>query len=174
MKRYYETERLILRSPVPTDAPDICRVRNSDFVQRYNLYADSSDEDVLAELERYNFVILLEKHTGLFLGLIHIKEDYIRYHVDSMELAGWLDSSVAKQGFMSEALRCLIPNLFSEGISRLTARVFSDNLASVRLMESMGFVREGYLKDAVKNPSGEIFDIVLFSVTEEEFRKRGR
>jgi len=172
MKRYYETERLILRSPIPTDAPDISKVRNSDFVQRYNLYTDSSTEDVLAELERYDLVILLEKHTGRFLGLIHIKEDYIRYHVDSMELAGWLDMSVAKQGFMSEALRGLIPNLFNEGIARLTARVFSDNLASVRLMESIGFVREGYLREAVKNSSGEIFDMILFSVTEEEFKKR--
>ena len=88
MKRYYETERLILRSPEPTDAADICKVRNSDFVQRYNLYPDSSAEDVLIELEKYDLVILAEKHTGLFLGLIHIKEDYIRYHVDSMELAG--------------------------------------------------------------------------------------
>ena len=172
MKRYYETERLILRSPEPTDAADICKVRNSDFVQRYNLYPDSSAEDVLIELEKYDLVILAEKDTGLFLGLIHIKEDYIRYHVDSMELAGWLDRSVARNGLMSEALRCLIPNLFNEGISRLTARVFSDNTASVRLMESIGFVREGYLKDAVKNPSGEIFDMILFSLTEEEFRKR--
>lgn len=172
MKRYIETERLILRSPRESDVPDMCRLKNSEFVGRYNLYGHSDEATVRDEIERYDMAVLEDRHSGAFVGCIYIKEDYIRYNVDSVEVAGWLDVTRARGGVMSEALRALIPVLFDEGAQRLSARVFGDNIASMRLMESVGFYREGYLPCAVKNQNGEIFDLVLYSVTKDEYNKK--
>ncbi|SEK40564.1 ribosomal-protein-alanine N-acetyltransferase [Roseateles sp. YR242] len=53
------------------------------------------------------------------------------------------------QGYMQEALRCLINELFSPRVwlHRLEAAVRPDNIASLRVMERLGFRQEGLCKD---------------------------
>ena len=172
MERYITTERLILRSPMPIDADALCRIKNSDFVRRYNLYPPIDEEGAREEIREYDMVVIEGREGGEFIGVIYIKEDYIRYRVNSIELAGWLDEGRARGGIMTEALRGLIPVLFDEGYGRLTARVFGDNIASMRLMESVGFIKEGYLCEAVKNEEGEVFDLALYSLSREEYSKK--
>lgn len=172
MERYIETERLILRAPREDDVADMCRLKNSEFVLKYNLYDHSDPDSIIEEILHYDMVVLEDKNSGAFIGCIYAKEDYIRYRVNSLELAGWLDVTRAKSGIMSEALQAFIPVLFEEGVERLTAKVFSDNVASMRLMEKIGFYREGYLPCAIKNHRGEVFDLVLYSVTSDEYQKK--
>lgn len=57
-----------------------------------------------------------------------------------------LDQSACHQGYMSEALSSLIPKVFQEyHLHRLEAMVMPGNTASIRLLERLGFIREGYL-----------------------------
>ena len=165
---YIKTERLILRAPKLADASDIAKKRSTDFVMRYNLYAECDAEQIISELENYEHILLVESLTNKIIGCISLRDDPVRYHVDSITLHAWLIEEKAYNGYMAEALKAIIPILFSK-YSRLSIQIFSKNTASIRLAQKLGFEQEGYIKQAVKAPSGEIFDLVLMSMAHNAF-----
>ena len=165
---YIKTERLILRAPKLADASDIAKKRSTDFVMRYNLYAECDAEQIISELENYEHILLVEALTNKIIGCISLRDDPVRYHVDSITLHAWLIEEKAYNGYMAEALKAIIPILFLE-YSRLSIQIFSKNTASIRLAQRLGFEQEGYIKQAVKAPSGEIFDLVLMSMERNTF-----
>lgn len=73
---------------------------------------------------------------------------------------------------MTEALKQMIQDLFeNKGYEIITARVFSENLASLNLLTRLGFQQEAYLKRAVKNTEGRIFDDIFFVLFKEDWEK---
>ena len=63
---------------------------------------------------------------------------------------------------MTEAVRRICAEAFSElDIVRITGLVYAPNIASGRVLEKNGFVREGLQKDAVYK-DGKIYDLCLF------------
>lgn len=170
MKRFITTPRLILRTPTPEDAPRIAEGRNTEFVMRYNLYGQSTVEQIISEIAEYESVIITLKDTGTVIGCIYIKDDLYRYHINSKELSGWVEERYANQGLMTEALEALMNELFcNENIDRLSTWVFSSNNPSRRLMRKVGFIEEGILKEACRKDNGQIFDVVLYSVGRNEY-----
>jgi ribosomal-protein-alanine N-acetyltransferase len=62
-------------------------------------------------------------------------------------LGYWMGEQYARKGMMSAAVRALIP--FSHGalgLKRIEAACLPENAASVRLLEKLGFVQEGYAR----------------------------
>jgi ribosomal-protein-alanine N-acetyltransferase len=60
-------------------------------------------------------------------------------------LGYWMGAAYARQGYMSAAVRTLVPFAFSTlKLHRIEAACIPENAASVRLLEKTGFVREGY------------------------------
>jgi [ribosomal protein S5]-alanine N-acetyltransferase len=62
-------------------------------------------------------------------------------------LGYWMGAPHAGKGYMSAAVRALIP--FSHGalgLKRIEAACIPENVASIRLLEKLGFVREGYAR----------------------------
>jgi len=62
-------------------------------------------------------------------------------------LGYWMGEPFVRKGHMSAAVAALIP--FSHGalgLKRIEAACLPDNTASVRLLEKLGFVREGYAR----------------------------
>lgn len=165
----YKTERLIVRSPLPSDADILAEGRNTPFVRRYNLYGVSSGENVLRELETYRTFVLDEQGKAAAIGCIYAKDDLFRYHVKSLELSGWLKEEYARLGYMTEALIKVMEILFSEGVERLSAWVFSENTASLKLMNKVGFLQEGILHEGCRRGDGKVFDVCLFSVGRKEW-----
>jgi ribosomal-protein-alanine N-acetyltransferase len=63
-------------------------------------------------------------------------------------LGYWMGAGYARQGFMTAAVRVLLPFAFSTlKLHRLEAACIPENAASVRLLEKTGFVREGYARE---------------------------
>lgn len=168
----FQTERLTVRSPRPSDADALAEGRNTSFVRRYNLYGESTGEDVLRELEAYRTFVLAERGNDGAIGCIYAKDDLFRYHVKSLELSGWLKEEYARRGYMSEALVKVMEILFAEGAERLSAWVFSENTASLKLMERVGFRLEGTLREGCRRSDGKLFDVCLFSVGSKEWTGR--
>ncbi len=164
---FIPTERLILRLPTVNDAEDIAKNRSTDFVMRYNLYAACDAEQIISELENYEHILLTEAESGKIIGCVSLRDDPIRYHAGSITLHAWLIEEKAYNGYMAEALRAIIPILFSE-YSRLSIQIFSKNTASIRLAQKLGFEQEGYIEQAVRIPSGELFDLVLMSLAKSK------
>ena len=74
---------------------------------------------------------------------------------------------------MCEALDAIINYLFSvEGHERVAGQILSENRASIRLVEKLGFEQEGYLKRALRNSKDEVFDVVLYSLDRETYLNR--
>lgn len=171
---HIETQRLVLRDPRAVDTDPILVIRNSDFVMRFNAMTPWTREQVWNELAgdgEENVVIVERKEDGAVLGALFYAEDNIRYRVRSWNLSYYLGEQYARQGYMKEALRGLVDWLFAEeeGLELVSARVFSGNTGSERLLRSLGFHHEGTVRRGVRNQAGEVFDDLLFSLLREEW-----
>lgn len=76
------------------------------------------------------------------------------------------------RGLMSEALPLLVRFAFEElGLHRLEADADPRNVPSLRLLERVGFRREGYLRERY-HQEGEVQDAVFFGLLRREFEAR--
>ncbi len=90
------------------------------------------------------------------------------HHIDaknrSAQVAYELDVEHRGKGIMTEAMRWLIDKAFGEmSLHRLEARVDPKNTPSLKLVERLGFVREGYLREDVLEEDG-FHDTVLLGL----------
>lgn len=169
-----ETQRLLLRNAQPEDAASLYPYRESEFVQRYNAMAprtyEQMKEEVLRDAGRDNVAYLELKETGGVIGVIGWEVDSLRHRVNAVCTSCWLGEAHANKGYMTEAYRALIEYLFTqEKADVVVARVFADNLASQRMMEKVGFHKEGVLRRAVRGYRGKAFDDILYSILREEW-----
>ena len=171
MNFYRETSRLILRSPRESDAVLLAEKRSAEFVMKFNLYEICDAEQIKNEFEYFEHIVLTLKDTNEVIGCISIRDDYLRYRMDSFSLQAWLTLDMASQGYMTEAISAVLEYLFNDcSCERVSAQIFSDNVASIRLVQKLGFENEGYLKRAVKRKDGCVFDLVLFSMDYSMFQ----
>ena len=164
--RTLSTERLLLTPPTAGDAPALTRIQNTDFVLRYNAMELWDEERMRGWIERNapQQIVLRRREDATPIGLVGLAEDSLRYGVDSVELNCYLSEAYARQGYMREALACILDRLFDAGAERVAARAFAPNVASRRLLESLGFRQEGLLRRAVRGYGGVVFDDTLYSV----------
>lgn len=172
-----ETTRLTLRNAQPEDADPICEIRNSRYVLRYNPMEPATREKIVQQLERDAFsdrVFYLErKEDHRTIGVVDIAEDDLRYRTGALSLSYYLGEQYANQGYMTEALNKALEYAFGElGAPLVSARVLSGNAASLRLLEKLGFSREGTLRQAVRDFSDNLHDDILFSLLKVEYKPK--
>ena len=80
----------------------------------------------------------------------------------SAEIGYWLSETFWGQGIVTDAVTSLVPVAFEQyDIVRLQAGVFSNNPASMRVLEKCGFIREAVHKNAIwKN--GNLLNEVMY------------
>lgn len=82
----------------------------------------------------------------------------------SAELGYWLAEPYWDRGIATDAVRGFVPVAFSRlGIIRLHAGIFSNNPASMRVLEKCGFVREDVHRSAIVK-GGEVLDEVVYAM----------
>ena len=172
---FLQTPRLILRKPEPKDVDDHLEFACSEFVLHYNAMTPPTREKAearFAEAPDDGFVLVMEeKATGKVIGMIYTEEDSLRYGVESREFSYYLREDRARKGFMKEALHALIGHLFeAEKLDCVSARCFAPNIASQRLLESLGFRRDGIVRRCVRGWGDTVFDDCLYSLMREEFK----
>jgi len=83
-------------------------------------------------------------------------------------LGYWIGERFARQGYMSDAVRALIPFIFSTlGLHRIEAACLPSNEASKNLLAKAGFREEGIARRYLQI-NGEWRDHVLFALLENE------
>lgn len=90
----------------------------------------------------------------------------------SAHLGYWIDEEHQRRGYMTEAVRAVVRFAFDVlGLHRVQAAVMPHNAASLRVLEKLGFRKEGesprYLQIA-----GKWADHAVFAVTAEEWPER--
>ena len=82
-------------------------------------------------------------HDGRFAGQVTVS-NLVRGAFASGSVGYWVDEQVAGRGVAPTALALVIDHCFAEaGLHRVEADVRPENLKSIRVMEKLGFAREG-------------------------------
>ena len=88
-----------------------------------------------------------------------------------MEIAYFLIPSKRGKGYGTEAVQLMVDYLFlSEDLTRIQAGADVRNKASQRVLEKVGFQREGTMRKWFFN-NGELRDIYLYSIFREEWEE---
>lgn len=175
--RDLQTERLTLRALRKSDADNILAHFGDPDVSRYLLdeepFTDISEALGLIEWysapeprNRHRWLIE-RKSDGAFLGTCG-------YHCwDSnnniCELGYDLAPAYWGMGYMSEALGAALAFGFGDmGLNRVHAFVYIDNARSFRLLERLGFTREGVMRDKHLF-RGVYYDHYCYSLLKREY-----
>ena len=96
----------------------------------------------------------------------------LRLHEDvervAAEIGYWLGRAFWNRGLMTAAVRAMTDYGFEQfALTRIYAVPFAANVASQRVLEKAGYVREGVLRrSAIKD--GVVTDQVLFAITDRD------
>ena len=116
----------------------------------------------------YPFLIFREQDGALVGGIT--LANVRRGIVQAGTVGYWTGEPYAGRGYMTAALRVLLPTLFGElSLHRVEAACIPGNAASVRVLEKCGFVREGLARRYLCI-NGVWQDHLLFGMLHEDFR----
>jgi RimJ/RimL family protein N-acetyltransferase len=92
--------------------------------------------------------------------------------METAEIAYHLDEAWIGRGVGTAAVRALVDLLFTRGgLRRLVATVSVDNARSIRLLERLGFVREGTMREAYRI-EGRLVDQHVYGLLRREHDAR--
>jgi RimJ/RimL family protein N-acetyltransferase len=171
------SERVVLRWLERSDAPSLYNIFSDPQVMQYWSSAPWTEEDdaiELVESTRRHF----ETNSLYQWGVARRDDDALigtctLAHVDAQnrraEIGFVLGSDHWGQGYMTEATNLLLLFAFETlGLHRIEADVDPRNEASIRLIERLGFQREGYLRERWL-VGDEINDTVFYGLLRREW-----
>lgn len=171
------TERLVLREVRVSDAADVLVFRGDPVVQRFD------DPVIHTEAEAVTFIHALHEEyrsgDGISWGVALAEQDIVvgavglhlwdRYHRHA-EAGYGLARAYWGQGLASEALRAILRFGFEQmDLNRIYARTIADNHGSVRLLERLGFTREGTQRAHSWEDDGTFHDSAIYGLLASEF-----
>jgi ribosomal-protein-alanine N-acetyltransferase len=87
----------------------------------------------------------------------------------SAEISYCLKSGSWGQGIMTEALDAMLKFGFEDyGFNRIVAKVMKGNAGSIKVLQKLGFVEEGILRESLYK-NGQYHDLIVFSVLKSEY-----
>ncbi len=145
-----------LRPVQPGDAVLLDRWRRETEVRRHQPLSESSVAQLYAELaqqrgddlyrgrgDKFQWVILADDRPAGWITLV-----ITNWTHGLAELGYALSTPFQRRGVMPRALEILLADLFAHTrLRRIEARCAVDNLASQKVLERLGFAREGRLKE---------------------------
>ena len=161
------TPKALLRNWRPDDAESL--VKHADNPKVASTLRDAFPSPYTLEDARW-FIGLAAATSDMFLAIevggeaaggigIHVLND-VKHR--SAEIGYWLAEPYWGKGIVTDAVIAIVPVAFRRyDIVRLQAGIFSNNPASMRVLEKCGFAREAVHRDAVwKN--GRFLDEVMY------------
>lgn len=136
-----KTNRLTLHPMVPNDSEALSAILRSDVTKATYMVPDLDEQSgkqlalriISLSLDRSRYV------RGIYCGndLIGFLND-VETTVESIELGWVIAPNKQNQGYCTEAVEAAISDLFSRGHTSVIAGAFSQNKASIRVMEKAG------------------------------------
>lgn len=155
MIKNIRTERLKLRGILPTDGKhlfNIFKEQDASIVTGTTGFKSLNDANQfaagLSAMNKtgfsYHWVIEdLDDKSVIGFCNIYLPAPHL-IHLKNCEVSFGLNSAVRGQGFMNETLTNCLKFIFeSEGFQRVEAFISPTNLPSIKLIERLGFQREG-------------------------------
>jgi ribosomal-protein-alanine N-acetyltransferase len=149
-----QTDRLVLRALTPADEAGLFTVYTNPNVTRFCDVATLENRaqaramlDVLqSEFGRDSGVrwAITERGSAQLIGLCGL--GWYRHNCSAL-LSYDLNQDYWSRGIMTEAVRAVVSHAFERGVNRVTATTILENMASVRVLQHVGFQEEGILRD---------------------------
>lgn len=144
-----ETDRLILRRYKESDLNDLFEYLSNPNVVEFEPYKPMTIEEVKDNLKwriSTDEMIAVElKSNNKMIGNVYLgKRDF-----NSLEIGFVFNESYWKNGYAKESCEKLLELAFDDGIHRAFAECDPNNKNSWGLLERMGFIREGHLRQNV-------------------------
>lgn len=170
--------RIDLRELVLDDCEAIHSVANHPDVYRYQPFGPNTSEETLTYLQgvmqrgrenprREYTLAVVQKPTGVLIGYVSLWLTNREFQAG--EVGFFLHPDYWGQGFGSEAARLLIRYAFEDlALHRVGASADPRNAASRRVLERVGMVHEGRIRDAMLIRDGWR-DSDVYSVLEREW-----
>ncbi len=163
MKFLYKTDRLILKVLDGRYAHDVLRfyLSNCEIFERYeaarpdNFYSFDYQKNVLnleynmcVKQTAFRFWIYKKTDPDHIIGTVCFR-NILRSVYQSCEVGYKFDELFWHFGYASEALcKCIEIAFFELNLHRITAHIMPDNIPSIRLVERIGFEREGIARQS--------------------------
>jgi len=174
-----ETERLILREPILTDAADIYAFRSDPVVQKYNARPMTDVSEARGLIEQHQADYLNED--GILWGITLKERDAV---IGLVGFSAWSLSNRAMlgydlahgywgQGIASEAVPAIIRFGFEQmGLNRIEASTIADNHESRQMLERLEFTLEGIRREYSLEDDGEYHGSAMYGLLRSEHSAR--
>ena len=171
------TDRLIIRFAKPDDAEAIYSYRSDVIVNQYQGWFPESAEEVRDYIKNMPTTFdvanvclqfaIIKKDENLLIGDMGII--FSNHNNLQAEIGCTLHKDLQGKGYATEALRAMI-NIFFLTLNkhRVIASIDPENTASIRLIERLGFRKEGHFKESYFL-RGEWVDDVIYAILRKEW-----
>lgn len=172
-----KTERLVLRPFHSGDAKAVQQLAGDRAIADMTLNVPHPYDDGMAEawIETHRPAFLEDKlaafavtrHEGTLIGCISLR---INRRFARAEMGYWIGKAFWGQGYGTEAAREMLRYGFEDlGLNRIFAHYLDRNPASGRVMEKIGMLYEGHLRQHVKK-WGQFEDLILFGIVKSDWQ----
>jgi ribosomal-protein-alanine N-acetyltransferase len=179
-----DSDRVVLRTPQMSDYPGWAELRaaSREFLTPWEpLWA--TDELSRASFRRRvrHYLRDLREDVGYALFIFAATRGFLvggltlcnvrRGVTQSCTLGYWIGAKYAQQGYMTAAVRAVVPFVFdSLELHRLEAACLPSNTASIKLLEKTGFKREGLARRYLRI-NGIWQDHLLYALLDSDPRR---
>lgn len=177
-KKTLSTNRLVLRAFTMEDLSDFyeyCKDPDTGIHAGWKPHESIEESrDILHHfIEEREVWAICEKQSGKVIGSIGLHRDSKRRrNFNQCRMMGYvLSKAYWGQGLMTEAAKEVLRHAFEDlGLEMVTISHFSYNQRSARVIQKLGFHREGVLRKAFLRYDGSLLDDVGYSMTREEYQ----
>jgi RimJ/RimL family protein N-acetyltransferase len=136
--------------PTPEQTEEVARQFRSNFIARSDLPM---------------FIFLRDGKTAVGGTGLHRMD----WSVPRFEIGYWVRRSFEGKGYITEAVRALSRFAFGKlQAQRVEIHCSQDNERSRRVAERCGFVLEGRLRNQSREPTGELRDVLVYSLVRSD------
>ena len=145
---------------------------NSNFCGEYDYFDQKTRTEIEKKFENSppeNRKFVVQKKDGTRIGIIAVEQhsDYGGF----LEIGFHIVPNERGKGYCSEAVRIMVDYLFlSKSMVRLQARTDTRNLSSQRVLEKIGFKKEGLIRKAAFI-RGDWRDLFIYSILRDEWKE---
>ena len=178
----FKTERLYIRPVCIEDKDSMFRYRSDADTNKYLSLIPQSVEDIAAFISKTSFdinvpgtwfqFVIIEQASDLLIGDVGIHFLDTDSENRQVEIGYTLDKDFRGKGYATEALKTIIDYLINSlNKHRIVASIDPVNTTSIKLIERLGFRKEGHFIESILF-HGKWVDDLVYAVLAKEWKLR--
>lgn len=171
-----ETHSIKIRRILPSDNEEVFSYRFDSETNKYQGWVPKTlnevDEFIAKNPKEFNTpdswfqLVIIDKESDKIIGDIGV------HFIDKLqcELGCTLDKNFHGKGFATEALKVVIDHLFLKlNKHRITTSIDPENIASIKLVERLGFKKEAHFRESLL-VNGVWVDDIIYALLNSEWK----